>query len=75
VIRTRVTVLRVWLQLWDTRTGHILWESAGEVATASEVVRHDRMVPIEETAQKLWRRMIQHDLLEGGTGSQSIFDF
>ena len=74
VIRTRVTVLRVWLQLWDSRTGHILWESAGEVATASEVVRHDQVVPIEETAEKLWRRMIQRDLLEGGTGSRSIFD-
>jgi hypothetical protein len=74
VIRTRVTVLRVWLQLWDTRTGHILWDSAGEVATASEVLRHDRVVPIDETAEKLWRRMIQRDLLEGGTGSRSIFD-
>jgi hypothetical protein len=74
VIRTRVTVLRVWLQLWDTRTGHILWDSAGEVATASEMLRHDRVVPIDETAEKLWRRMIQRDLLEGGTGSRSIFD-
>jgi hypothetical protein len=74
VIRTRVTVLRVWLQLWDTRTGHILWESAGDVATASEVVRHDRIVPVEAIAQKLWRRMLQDDLLEGGTGSRSLFD-
>lgn len=74
LIRTRVTVLRVWLQLWDTRTGHILWESAGNVAIASELVRHDRIVPVEEIAQKLWRRMIQQDLLDGGTGSRSFFD-
>lgn len=74
VIRTRVTILRVWLQLWDTRTGHILWESAGEVATASEMLRHDRVVPIDDTAEKVWRRMIQRDLLEGGTGSRSILD-
>jgi hypothetical protein len=74
VIRTRVTVLRVWLQLWDTRTGHILWESAGEVATASDVVRHERLVPVDDIAEKLWRRMIQHDLLEGGTGSRSFLD-
>ncbi|MGH7305310.1 MAG: hypothetical protein ACRELZ_18650, partial [Candidatus Rokuibacteriota bacterium] len=74
VVRTRVTVLRVWLQLWDTRTGHILWESAGDVATASDVVRHDRIVPIEEIAEKVWRRMIQHDLLEGNTGSRSLLD-
>jgi hypothetical protein len=74
VIRTRATVLRVWLQLWDTRTGHIVWESAGEVATASEVLRHDRIVPVDEMAQKVWRRMLQHDLLEGGTGSRSLLD-
>jgi hypothetical protein len=74
IIRTRVTVLRVWLQLWDTRTGHVLWQSAGEVATASEVVRHDRFVPLDDTAEKLWRRMIQRDLLEGGTGSRSLLD-
>jgi hypothetical protein len=74
VIRTRVTILRVWLQLWDTQTGHIVWESAGEVATASEVLRHDRIVPLDDIAQKLWRRMIQNDLIEGGTGSRSLFD-
>ena len=74
VIRTRVTVLRVWLQLWDTQTGHILWESAGEVATSAEVLRHDKIVPLDEMAQKLWRRMIQHDLIEGASRSRSILD-
>lgn len=74
VIRNRVTVLRVWLQLWDARTGHIIWESAGEIATASDVVNHARIVPVDEFAERLWRRMIQQDLLEGGTGSQSLFD-
>jgi len=74
VIRTRVTILRVWLQLWDMQTGHILWESAGEVATSSEVLRHERIVPLDDIAQKLWRRMIQHDLIEGGTGSRSLLD-
>jgi hypothetical protein len=74
VTRTRVTTLRVWLQLWDTRTGHILWESSGEVATSSEVVRQERVVPVDEMAQKLWRRMLQHDLLDGASGSRSSFD-
>ena len=74
VIRTRVTILRVWLQLWDMQTGHILWESAGEVATSSEVLRHERVVPLDDIAQKLWRRMIQRDLIEGGTGSRSLLD-
>ena len=74
VIRTRVTLLRVWLQLWDARTGHIVWESAGEVATAYEAIRHDRVVPLGEIAQKVWRRMLQNDLLEGKTGSRSLFN-
>jgi hypothetical protein len=74
IVRTRVTVLRMWLQLWDARTGHILWESAGEVATASEVVRNERIVPVDELAEKLWRRMLQNDLLDGGTRSRSSFD-
>ena len=74
VIRTRVTVLRAWLQLWDTRTGHIVWESAGEVATASDIVRHDLLIPMDVIARKLWQRMIQHDLLEGGTGSRTFLD-
>jgi hypothetical protein len=74
VIRLRLTVLRVWLQLWDTRTGHVLWESFGEVGTASDVVKHDRIVPIDEYARKIWFRMIQRDLLEGGTGARSFFE-
>src|SRR5262249_19602703 len=31
VIRLRLTMLRVWLQLWEARTGHIVWESSGEL--------------------------------------------
>jgi hypothetical protein len=72
--RTRVMVLRLWLQLWDMRTGHILWESAGEIATASDVVKQDRLVPVVEFSELLWRRMIQQDLLEGGSGSRFSFD-
>ena len=73
VIRLRLTVLRVWLQLWDARTGRIIWESSGEVGTASDVIRHDRVVPVDEFARRIWLRMIQQDLLEGGTGSRSFF--
>ena len=51
VIRTRVTVLRVWLQLWDTvpatfsgsRPGGRHRERRGE---------HERLVPIDVTAEK-----------------------
>jgi hypothetical protein len=71
VVRTRITVLRLWLQLWDTSTGHILWESAGEIATASDVVKQDRILSVAEYAELLWHRMIQQDLIEGGTRSRS----
>jgi hypothetical protein len=73
IVRTRVTVLRLWLQLWDTETGHILWESAGEIATTSDVFKQDRIVPVVEFAELLWNRMIQQDLLEGRTKSRFSF--
>jgi len=55
------------------RTGHIIWESSGEVGTASDVIQHDRIVPVDEFARRIWLRMLQQDLLEGGTGSRSFF--
>jgi hypothetical protein len=73
IIRTRVTLLRLWLQLWDTETGHILWESAGEIVTTSDVLQQDRIVPVVEFAEQLWDRMIQEDLLEGRTKSRFFF--
>jgi hypothetical protein len=30
LVTNRVITLRLWLQLWETQTGQILWESAGE---------------------------------------------
>jgi hypothetical protein len=74
VVKTRVTVLRLWLQLWDTWTGHILWESAGVIATTSDVLKQDRIVPVVKSGELLWRRMIQQDLLEGGARSRFSFD-
>jgi hypothetical protein len=73
IVRTRVTVLRLWLQLWDTGTGHILWESSGEIATTSDVLKQDRIVPVVEFAELLWSRMIQQDLLGGRTRSRFSF--
>ena len=37
LFRNRVTTLRLWLQLWDSQTGHIVWESSGEATTATVV--------------------------------------
>src|SRR5687767_9190172 len=66
-IQSRVTTLRLWLQLWDTQTGKILWESAGEVTVATKLLRSEQTVALDEIAQKLWLRMIQDNLLEGKT--------
>ena len=73
LVTNRVITLRLWLQLWDAQTGQILWESAGEVTVASELLLPQRTVPLDEIAQKLWLRMIQDDLLEGKTGSRFFF--
>jgi hypothetical protein len=65
IVRTRVSTLRLWLQLWDTQTAHILSESTGEVTVATPVVSSDSTVSLDDTARKLWSRMIKEDLLEG----------
>jgi hypothetical protein len=72
-IQSRVTTLRLWLQLWDTQTGKILWESAGEVTVATKLLSSEQTVPLDAIAQKLWLRMIQDNLLEEKTGSRLLF--
>ena len=69
MVRNRVITLRLWLQLWDTQTGEIVWESAGEATVASELLLPERIVPLDEIAQKLWLRMIQDNLLAEKTKS------
>jgi hypothetical protein len=72
-IQSRVTTLRLWLQLWDTQSGKIVWESAGEVTVASKLLRSEQTVALDEIAQKLWLRMIQDNLLEGKDRSRFLF--
>lgn len=55
--QTRISILRLTMQLWDTRTGKILWESTGEATLADEDVRESR-IPFEEIARHLWERML-----------------
>jgi hypothetical protein len=73
VFRTRVTSLRLWLRLWDTQTGQMLWESAGETTVATELLRQESAVPLTEIARILWLRMIQDDLLGGESKSRLFF--
>ena len=58
LVRNRVTTLRLWLQLWDSQTGHIVWESSGEGTTASVLLSPTQTVALEEIARKLLVRMI-----------------
>jgi hypothetical protein len=63
LVRTRLTTLRLWLQLWDAHTGQIVWESGGEVTAVTQLLRAKRTVPLDRIAQKLWLQMIQKGLL------------
>jgi hypothetical protein len=67
LVRTRLTTLRLWLQLWDAQTGQIVWESGGEVTAVTQLLRAKRTVPLDRIAQKLWFQMIQEGLLAGKT--------
>jgi hypothetical protein len=57
VFQTRVTILRLSLQIWDAHTGEIVWESSGEGTMAAEDVR-DVMIPFEDITQKLWIKIL-----------------
>lgn len=70
VVRNRLTTLRLWLQLWDTKTGHNLWEATGEVTVVSQLLRVKQTLPLETIAQSLWLRIIQESLLEQQTTPQ-----
>ncbi len=63
ILQTRVTALRLTLQLWDTRTGEIVWESSGEATLAGEDIRESR-IPFDEIARRLWSHMLD-DLFTG----------
>jgi hypothetical protein len=65
VVRNRVTTIRLWLELWDTKTGQNLWESSGEITVVTAILAPKRTVPLDTIAQRLWLRMIQDGLLGG----------
>ena len=74
LLRNRVTALRLWLQLWDAQTGHIVWESAGEITVSTVFLNPIQTVPLEETIQKLLYNMIQDGLLRGETKTEYYSD-
>ena len=72
LLRNRVTTLRLWLQLWDVQTGHVVWESAGEVTVSTVLLSPKQAVPLEEIVQKLLSHMIQDQLLDAKTTVQLL---
>ena len=74
LLRNRITTLRLWLQLWDAQTDHIVWESAGEVAVATVLLSSKQTVPLEEIFEKLLFHMIQNGLLQGKTKTKNYFN-
>ena len=69
-----MTTLRLWLQLWDVQSGHMVWESAGEVTVSTVLLSPKQSVPLEETVQKLLFNVIQDGLLRGKTKTEIYFD-
>lgn len=67
LLQTRITVLRLALQLWDVRTGTVVWASSGEVTLASDVLGQAR-IPLDRAAEILWFAMLQ-DFEKGRTES------
>jgi hypothetical protein len=74
LLRNRVTTLRLWLQLWDSQTGHIVWESSGEVTVATVFLSPRRTVALEQITKTLLVRIIQDGLLESKPETQLILD-
>jgi hypothetical protein len=67
VVRNRISTVRLWLELWDTKTGQNLWESSGEVTIVTTILAAKQTVPLDTIARNLWLRMIQDGLLGGKT--------
>jgi hypothetical protein len=74
LLRNRVTRLRLWLQLWHVQSGHIVWQSAGEVTVSTVFLSPKQAVPLEETVQQLLFNMIQDGLLRGKTKTEDYLD-
>jgi hypothetical protein len=69
IVKTRISFLRLWLQVWDPKTGHILSESTGELMVAAPILRQETTVSLDDIAQKLWSRIIRDGLLAGSPES------
>lgn len=63
VVKMRAATLRLWMRLWDMRTGEILWEATGEATVTSELIEDTPTIPVHEIARRLWARILAEHLL------------
>ncbi|MDH4185773.1 MAG: hypothetical protein OEV08_02135 [Nitrospira sp.] len=63
LFQTRITTMRLAVQLWNARTGDIVWEASGEATLATEDVRELR-IPFDAIAQRLWSHMLNNLFLD-----------
>jgi hypothetical protein len=71
IVRSRIATLRLWLQIWEAPTGHLLWERTGELTTSVPVFQQATTMSLDDMAQKLWALMLEKDLFDGLPLSQS----
>ncbi|MBI3596996.1 MAG: hypothetical protein HY203_07590 [Nitrospirae bacterium] len=57
-LETRSSTLRVFAQIWDVRSGEIVWEASSEVTLAGEDVR-EKPIAFEEVATRAWQELIK----------------
>jgi hypothetical protein len=67
IVQTRSSILRLSLQLWDTRTGELVWGSVSETILSNEGVSQDPVF-LEDAARVALGSMIT-DLQRGKTSS------
>jgi hypothetical protein len=70
LFQTRISMLRLSVQLWDAQTGAIVWEASGEATLAGEDVREFR-IPFEAIAGQLWRRILK-EFIDPSASSQGL---
>ena len=71
IVRSRIATLRLWLQIWEAPTGHLLWERTGELTTSVPVFQQATTMSLDDMAQKLWALMLEKDLFDGLPLSES----
>jgi len=58
-VKTVSATARFELQLWDTRSGRVVWEGFSELTLAEDLIR-ERPVPFAALIQATWETLLQH---------------